>query len=185
VGELNSQGSKTLVDEKLKGLIVAYQGDTGASAASEKTVIDKDDSVVVKQIINAGRPAGFGLGVIVGKPTGISLKSWISRKHAIDFKIGWSFPEKKIHVVGDYLSYFPEWIKKRSWYPYVGIGGRLKMKQEQEDWQFNLGIRFGIGIEYIYRQFGLFGELYPVMDLVPKTNFDLEGGIGARYYFKN
>lgn len=185
VGELNSQGSKTLVDEKLEGLIVAYQGDTVVLAASEKTVIDKDDSVVVKQIINTDRPAGFGLGVIVGKPTGISLKSWISRKHAIDFKIGWSFPEKKIHVVGDYLSYFPEWIKKRSWYPYVGIGGRLKMKQEQEDWQFNLGIRLGIGIEYIYRQFGLFGELYPVMDLVPETNFDIEGGIGVRYYFKN
>ncbi|GAG76962.1 unnamed protein product, partial [marine sediment metagenome] len=76
VGELNSQGSKTLVDEKLEGLIVAYQGDTVVLAASEKTVIDKDDSVVVKQIINVGRPAGFGLGVIVGKPTGISLKSW-------------------------------------------------------------------------------------------------------------
>ncbi len=183
VNEPNSQGGKTIVDEKLEDLVVAYQSNNGVSAAREKTVMDK--GAVVRQDTKAVRPAGFGLGVIAGVPTRISFKNWISKKDAIDFEIGWSFPKERIHIVGGYLSHFPEWTKKRGWYPYLGVGGRLKMEAEQEEWQVNLGIRFGIGIEYIYRQLGFFSELYPVMDMLPDTRFDLEGGIGVRYCFKN
>jgi len=185
VGELNDPDSKTQTDEKLESLIVAYQSGGRVSDASEKTAIDKDDSVVVEQSIDAGLPTGFALGVIVGRPTGISLRSGISKKHAIGFKVGWSFPEERIHFVVDYLSYFPEWIKKEDWYPYLNVGGRLEMKQEQDERQLNLGIKVGVGIEYVYRQLGLFGELCPVVELVPEIHLDLEGGIGVHYYFRN
>ncbi|HID32673.1 MAG TPA: hypothetical protein EYP24_04780 [bacterium (Candidatus Stahlbacteria)] len=131
-----------------------------------------------------GSSSGIGLGIIIGEPTGISLKNWIAEKHAIDFGIGWSFTRNRIHIIGDYLFHFPEWVEEENWYPYLGIGGRLKLKEEQDEWRFNLGVRFGIGIEYIYQRFGFFGELYPVMDLIPETDFDLEGGIGARFYLK-
>lgn len=185
VGELNAQDSKTHIDEKLESLIVAYQSGSRVSDASEKTAIDKDDSVVVEQSIDAGLPTGFALGVIIGRPTGINLKTGISKKHAIDFKIGWSFPEERIHFAVNYLSYFPEWVRKEGWYPYLDVGGRLEMKQEQDERQLNLGIRVGVGIEYVYRQLGLVGELCPVVELVPEINLDLEGGIGVRYYFNN
>ena len=184
VDEQNSQRSKTLVDDKLEGLVVVYESNDDISAASGKTVIDK--GVVVKRETDAGRPAGLGLGAIAGVPTRICLKGWVARKQAIDFEIGWSFTEEKFHIVGDYLSHFPEWTQKRSWHPYLGVGGRLIMTNvEQEEWEYNFGIRFGIGIESIYRQLGLFGEFYPVVDLIPETGFDLEGGLGVRYYFTN
>jgi hypothetical protein len=184
VDEPSSQSDNTLVDEKLEGLVVVYQSNDGVSAARGKTVIEK--GAVVRQDTDAGRPAGLGLGAIAGVPTRISLKGWIVEKHAIDFEIGWSFTEEKIDIVGDYLSHFPEWTQKRSWHPYLGVGGRLIMtKTEQEEWEHKFGIRFGIGIESIYRQLGLFGEFYPVVDLFPETGFDLEGGLGVRYYFTN
>ncbi len=182
VDSLNSQSSKTLVDEKLEDLVVVYQGNDRVST-HEKTGVNKGE--VVRQDTNAGRPAGFGLGAIAGVPTRISFKGWVTRKHAIDFEIGWSFPEEKIHIVGEYLFDFPEWTQKPSWHPYLGVGGRLKMEAEQEDWEYSFGIRFGIGIEYIHRRLGLFGELYPVVDLIPETGFDTEGGFGVRYYFTN
>lgn len=130
-----------------------------------------------------GASQGIGLGFILGEPTGISLKSWISRRNAVDFGVGWSFTRERIHIIGDYLFHFPEWVKEPDWYPYLGVGGRLKIWDDADKTKFNLGVRFGIGIEYIYERFGFFGELYPVMDLVPETDFDLEGGIGARFYF--
>ncbi|MGB7055653.1 MAG: hypothetical protein WBE28_10075, partial [bacterium] len=181
-GEPNSLSSKTVVDEKLENLIVAYQ--TEASAPSEKTARDKNEGVVVDQNTSAGVPAGFGLGVIIGEPTGITLNKRIAGKHAIDLEIGWSFPGKRIHIAVDYLSYFPEWIRKHNLYPYLGVGSRLKIRTEPEEEQFTFGIRFGAGIEYICGQFGLYAELHPVVDLVPETKFGMEGGIGARYYFK-
>lgn len=183
--ESNSLSSKTLVDEKLEDLIVAYQTDTEASAPCENMTGNKNEGVVVDRDTDAGMPAGFGLGVIIGEPTGISFKKWIAGKHAIDFEMGWSFPGDRIHIAVDYLTHFPEWIRKHNLHPYLGVGGRLKMKAEQEEEQFTFGIRFGAGIEYIRGQFGLYGELYPVVDLVPETKFGMEGGIGARYYFKD
>jgi len=33
---------------------------------------------------------GFGLGVIIGEPTGISAKLWTSPVNAFDFGLGWS-----------------------------------------------------------------------------------------------
>lgn len=180
--EPNSQGSETLVDKKLEDLVVVYQGNERAPVTPKKPV-DKGKDAVITQNTNISRPAGFGLGVIAGAPTRISFKNWIAQKHAIDFDIGWSFPEKRIHVACDYLSHFPEWTQKHGWYPYLGVGGRLKMKADQDE-QFNLGIRLGMGIEYIYRQLGFFSELYPVMDLMPDIGFDVEAGIGVRYCFE-
>ena len=183
--EPNTQSSTTQIDEKLENLIVAYQSDTGVASSHDKTALHQDDSVAIVQTIDRGKPNGFALGVIIGNPTGITIKTDIHKKHTIDLRIGWSLHEASFHVSCDYISYFPEWIEKEYWYPYLVLGGRSKIEQEQEDRQFNLGIRVGIGVEYVYRQFGLFGELCPVVELVPETNLDLEGGIGVRYYIDN
>ena len=183
--ELNAQSKRTQVDEKLESLIAAYQGDPSISVASAETLKTTADSTTIRQSINDGLPTGFALGVMIGQPTGITLKNNISRKTAIDFKIGWSFPGGRFHVAGDYLIYFPEWAKREGWYPYLGVGGRFRTMEDQEERQLNLGIRVGIGIEYLHQQLGLFGEFYPVVDLAPEASLNLEGGIGVRYYFKN
>jgi hypothetical protein len=185
VSEPNAQGGTTQIDDKLESLIFAYQNDSGVAAVNAKTTTSQDDSVAVTQNIDRDRPTGFALGVIVGKPTGITLKTDISKKHTFDFRIGWALPGERFHVACDYISYFPTWIVREKWYPYLGIGSRLTMKQEEEALQFNLGIRLGIGVEHVYRELGLFAELYPVVELVPETGLSLEGGIGVRYYFKN
>jgi hypothetical protein len=185
VGEPNAQSGTTHIDDKLESLIVAYHNDTGVSAGSAHTGANQTDSVAVTQNTDRGRPTGFALGIIVGKPTGITLKTDISKKHTFDFRIGWALPGERFHVACDYISYFPKWIEREKWYPYLGIGSRLTMKQEEDTLQFNLGIRVGIGVEHVYRELGLFAELYPVVELVPETGLSLEGGIGVRYYFRD
>jgi len=184
-GESNLKNSEIFIGEKLKDLIVAYNSNTNVSTSSAKPVIDNDQSMILSQDTSAGIPTDFGIGVIIGEPTGLNLKKWITGQHAIDFEIGWSFPGERIHVAVNYLSHFPNWIRKHGLYPYLGIGCRLKVKTEQEEGQFKFGIRFGVGIEYICGHFGFYGESYPVVDMIPETKSSLEGGIGARYYFKD
>ena len=149
--------------------------------------------VIVLLIIPAvllGQSSQIGLGVIIGSPTGLSGKFMIARNSAIAVHAGWSLiGNKGLHITGDYQFLFPGVVKQDgspmlNVVPYFGVGGRFLFKEkENEDTEFHLGLRFGGGIEYLVSQFGIFLELYPVVDIVPKTEFDFEGGIGGRFYF--
>jgi len=49
---------------------------------------------------------GFGLGIVAGEPTGISLKNWQRRNIALDGALAWSFAGHDfIQLHGDYLSH--------------------------------------------------------------------------------
>jgi len=54
---------------------------------------------------------------------------------------------------------------------------------EEKDDKF--GIRIPVGIEYLFEKvsLGAFLELVPVLELTSDTDFDLEGGIGIRFFF--
>ena len=46
----------------------------------------------------------FGLGAIIGKPTGISGKYWLNNENAIDAALGYSFENNSsINIHADYL----------------------------------------------------------------------------------
>jgi hypothetical protein len=131
----------------------------------------------------ASQDKGFGLGIILGEPTGLSLKSWIGSKTALDFAVAWSFANNdSLHLHADYLIHNFNLLKVRKGELlfYYGIGGRVKTEKKSR-----VGIRVPIGISYIFEKIPLdiFFELAPLLDLVPDTNFEITGGIGIRYYF--
>jgi hypothetical protein len=126
--------------------------------------------------------SGFGLGVILGEPTGISFKNWVGSRTAIDGGIAWSFSNNNsLHLHMDYLvhNFNVFKAKKGKLALYYGIGGRIKTEKSR------VGIRIPVGINYIFGDapLDIFFELAPVLDLVPSTEFRLTGGIGIRYYF--
>ncbi|HLA99887.1 MAG TPA: hypothetical protein VJO14_00750, partial [Bacteroidota bacterium] len=56
---------------------------------------------------------GFGLGVVLGEPTGFSFKGWIDSRSAIDAGLAWSFlHETTFHVHVDYLMHTGELTKR-------------------------------------------------------------------------
>jgi hypothetical protein len=138
----------------------------------------------------AGPPAanaqekGFGLGVILGEPTGFSFKGWIDKKSAIDGGLAWSFAhETTFHVHVDYIIH-TDALTKRSDMPfYYGIGGRIKTGGTGDD---RIGVRVVGGIAYYIPDTPLdvFVEIAPVIDIAPSTEFQINGGIGARYFFR-
>lgn len=134
----------------------------------------------------------YGIGVILGSPTGLSGKYIMGRSSAMQLHIGWSLiGNVGFHAAGDYQFLFPGVIKNEEGkgletvVPYFGIGGRFCLKEnEQDETDFHVGLRIGGGIEWFINRFGVFLELYPVVDFVPRTDLDFEGGLGFRFFFK-
>ena len=87
-------------------------------------------------IASAAPKDGIGIGVIVGEPTGLSLKKWIGDDRALDAGIAWSFSENdSLHLHADYLFHRFDLLScsgARGRLPvYFGIGGRLKLKEDK------------------------------------------------------
>lgn len=125
----------------------------------------------------------FGLGIILGEPTGISLKYWVGSNAAIDGAVAWSFGNNdSLHLHADYLFHkFNLFKVEKGKIPlYYGIGIRVRAEGRTR-----VGVRFPVGISYIFEKapLDIFLELAPLLDLVPDTDFRFNGAIGIRYYF--
>ena len=127
----------------------------------------------------------FGVGVIAGEPTGITVKYMLDDKSAIDAAIGWETSgDNEFHIHGDYLYHMNDLIKVPQGKLPLYFGGGLRfIDREKKD--NKLGIRIPVGIEYLFGNvpLGAFFELVPILNLTPDTEFDFEAGIGIRFFF--
>ncbi|HEX2957604.1 MAG TPA: hypothetical protein VHO70_12290 [Chitinispirillaceae bacterium] len=128
-------------------------------------------------------PARLELGVLIGEPMAISGKYWLSKLIGIDAGVGWSFDENgKLDVLGDILVhpyYIPVDIGDLP--TYLGAGATFQVG----DGDSFLGVRFPIGAQLLLAGFpiSVFGEIVPVMEVLPDMGFRLEGGAGIRFAF--
>jgi len=127
---------------------------------------------------------GFGLGIIIGEPTGISFKGWVNERNAIDGGLAWSFTRNgSVHVHADYLWHSFRVFQTQERIPiYYGIGGRIRTGHNEEA---QLGVRVPVGIGYLFKDapVDLFFEIAPIVDLAPKTELEANAGLGARFWF--
>ncbi|MFC2133669.1 hypothetical protein ACFLR4_04825 [Bacteroidota bacterium] len=124
---------------------------------------------------------GFGIGVIVGEPTGISLKLWNSGTTAFDAGIAWSLgKDDKLHLHADHLWHNFNVFRNPKMALYYGIGGRI-----YSDNDTRVGVRGVIGINYFFTEVPLdaFLEIVPVFQVLPDTKFGFNAGIGMRFFF--
>lgn len=132
---------------------------------------------------SAASQGAFGLGVIVGEPTGVSAKIWMSDRSAVDMGAAWSFSdEAALHLHADFLLHNFDLISvEKGRLPiHFGIGGRVKFEDDSK-----IGIRIPVGLTYIFdgAPVDIFVEAVPIVDLAPDTEFDVNAAIGARFYF--
>jgi hypothetical protein len=141
----------------------------------------------------------FGLGIVLGEPTGLSAKYWVTSHHAVDFGLAYSF-NSFVYIFADYLFHFPGAFGTSSRFvtqlnPYIGIGGIFlgSTSSGRVDNKYftsggssaGVGLRLPLGIEWSPGEppLGIFVELVPGIGIIPSTFGFLEGGIGVRYYF--
>jgi len=124
----------------------------------------------------------IGLMLSIGEPTGIGAQFWLNEKSAIDVLVGWSFGGSgSFHIHSDYLRYFQPFKIKQGTLPiHFGGGARARLGKER-----NLALRIPIGIMYLFETvpIGILVEVVPMLNLVPDTSFDFNGGPGFVYFF--
>lgn len=124
----------------------------------------------------------FGIGIILGEPTGLSAKLWTGSSNAFDFAAAWSFKGSgNLLLQADYV--WHSGLSKTSsgnFLVYYGIGGRVIFSNDPD-----VGVRIPVGLDYIFSSapIDIFLEVVPVMDFIPSTNFNLNGGVGIRFWF--
>jgi len=120
-------------------------------------------------------------GLMIGEPTGLSFKMWRNNQTAFDAGLAWSFSDDgSLHIHGDYLLH--EWleVEEGSLAFYYGIGARIRVTSNSK-----FGARIPAGLQYLMEgsRIGFFFEIAPILNLLPDTDLDVNGGIGARYFF--
>lgn len=153
------------------------------------------------------RPAGgsnfqanktFGLGIMLGAPTGLSGKYFLGPDRALDFGVGfinYYRGRDGLHLHMDYLFHpvslvsVPEFELPL----YFGIGGRFFSFDDNDNDDvdnFAFGVRAPIGVSFDLTRtpIDIFFELALVIDFFSgyrdNVGVDLNGAIGFRYYFQ-
>jgi len=137
----------------------------------------------------------FGIGVMVGEPTGLSAKLWTSSATALDFGLGWSVGgdrigrydgyydgRSRVHFHMDYLWHSFDAIRSTERFPlYYGIGGRIN---SGAGYRNSLAVRGVFGIAWLPRgtTMDVFLEVAPSLQLSPSSGFGMDAALGARFF---
>jgi len=131
----------------------------------------------------------FGAGIILGEPTGFSLKYWLNDRMAVDGALGASFQhsdedESSFYMHGDVLWHNFDLLPVPSGRlpVYFGVGGLLRVRDDQDN---EVGIRVPVGLSYMFENapIDVFVEIGPALDLAPNVRGEVTGGIGVRFWF--
>lgn len=126
----------------------------------------------------------YELGVIAGEPTGVSAKLDLKDGTALDAAMAWSFSGKdELTLHADKLWYrHGVFSMKEGRMPlYYGVGARIKTEKKSL-----AGVRLPVGAQYFLKDSRLtfFGEIAPILDLVPDTELRFSVALGFRVIFR-
>jgi hypothetical protein len=130
----------------------------------------------------AARPqSNFGLGIILGQPTGVTAEFGLGASQSIDLAIGIdAFEGGGFYIHGDYLVYLPPLIQGQAELsPYLG-GGIFVAGGDPE-----AGIRvpFGLSLDFRAQPLKLFIEVAPHLRVIDEVDLGFGAAGGFRYFF--
>ncbi len=144
--------------------------------------------LAISQQSRADEGGPFGVGLVLGDPTGLSANYRLSPLRSIDGAVAWSFGSNSgFELHSDYLWHRAAIFRadQVAFDLHYGVGGRLLSLNNRKDDRTRLGLRLPVGLatNFNQRTIEVFGELAFVMNFIPSTSADLDFGVGARIYF--
>ncbi len=127
----------------------------------------------------------FGAGLVIGEPTGPTVKYWLNDTMAIDGTLGWSLrDDNNIHLNADVLWHNFDLIQASNGRAavYYGVGPSIEFRHTGDS---RFGARAPIGVSYKLddKPVDVFVEIAPIFDFAPDLRGDFNAGIGVRYWF--
>jgi hypothetical protein len=129
----------------------------------------------------------FGLGAVLGDPTGLAFKFNSNADNAIDAALGWT--TSRLHIHANYLWQNDHYInlnRRNNIDVYYGVGLRaITTKSDSESNKTSFGPRVPLGLNFKLprTQVQFFGEVALNLNLTPNSDIDFDAGIGARFHF--
>ena len=148
------------------------------------------DEIGTEDSPRAADKGTFGIGIILGEPTGISAKLYLQDDQAIQAGLGFAFIGDGIHLHVDYV--FHPWIlQTRDSFVlpvYIGPGVRLINREKGRDNNaFAIGVRGVVGLLFDFKNVPLdaFVEVAGLIEIEfdDGLGLDINAAAGARYYF--
>jgi hypothetical protein len=161
------------------------------AAADDEAAADADESAAP---IEAGRPVdkgSFGVGLVLGEPTGISAKLYLGDDTALQAAIGLNFVSSGFQVNAEYLLH-PWIVQERDAFVmpvYLGPGMRAIQYDggRGAESHFAFGLRGVLGLLFDFKNVPLdaFVEVAGVIEYDTDEAFEpaFNLGAGVRYYF--
>jgi len=150
-----------------------------------------------KSLAQGPEGKNFGFGIILGEPTGLTLKYWFDRENALTGSVGGSyFGSPRINV--DYLWHIDAFRSPVARL-YAGLGGALGFGNGGNGFYYNngkdrffyrssnelgLGVRGTFGLNVIPERVPLetFFELGVLVGLAPSSGAAVDLALGLRFY---
>lgn len=136
---------------------------------------------------------GWGLGIILGIPTGVSAAYRPKGRAHYAAALAWSFDKGTLHThIDAYLTVIDlrtEEVPDMRFPIYVGVGPRMRIGDspytEEDEGLFDLGVRIPFGMSFVHDDVPLeaFLEVAPGIGIYPSTRAIFDVALGGRYYF--
>lgn len=136
----------------------------------------------------ANQAGHFGVGGILGEPTGLSGKYTATQLIAVQGALGLSIIEKGFWLSGDLLLQFRNVFTHDGRWP-LYLGGGLVIQDRGNSGKTNkgdlsLGLRGVAGVEFLAQdRISIFAEASIQPFIIPSISFGVGLGVGARYWF--
>jgi hypothetical protein len=137
--------------------------------------------VLVFMFIPDATHAGYGAGIMIGQPTGLSILI----HDRVSLGAAWSlFNHLQVHT--DVWLFREKITDSTEWFLGVGGKGKFLDNSGSRRTHSSAGIRVPVGVrQFVMPKIELFGEVAPGIQLFPATSPDLDIAIGIRYHFSS
>lgn len=124
----------------------------------------------------------FGMGLLLGEPSGINAQFFWTSKSALDFTGAWSWRDW-FFVSADYQIYDYILDSPREWKWYYGLGAYLTIPENEDG---TIGARIPLGVKYHFPHspIDFWAEVAPALQIAPDTEPELQGGLGVTFWIR-
>lgn len=133
----------------------------------------------------SAQDSGFGLGFILGDPNGLSFKAYVGPSAAIDGAVGFGVIDDS-HVAA-HLDFLWEWqLASMDWSNLaftIGVGPKIGHFYHHDSFRVGVRAPFGLALQFNEAPLDCFLEVAPGLWIIDNARFDIDAGLGLRYWF--